>query len=129
METINQEGTKKTPALHFDAEKGLIEIDGKSIPENSMFFYNPLLSWLNEYSEIAPPQTTVNIHLEYFNTTSSKCILDFFKTLDSIHNGSSKTEVTVNWLYEEDDEEMSRVGEDYKRLVNMPFKLVEVKEK
>ncbi|MFH1321687.1 MAG: DUF1987 domain-containing protein [Bacteroidota bacterium] len=127
METINKEGTSKTPAINFDAEKGLIEIKGRSIPENSIEFYEPLLIWLDKYSERAPPQTTVNFHLEYLNTSSSKFILDVFKRLNSLHNRSSKTEVIVNWYYDEDDEDMLGAGEDYQAMVNLSFKLIELK--
>ena len=94
MEPIIIEGTPKTPSVKFDAATGILEIKGRSIPENSIEFYKPLVDWLDKYSEDPVSQTVVNIHLEYFNTSSSKCILDVFKKLELIHK--AKNDVVVN---------------------------------
>jgi hypothetical protein len=67
----------------------------------------------------------VNIQLEYFNTSSSKCILDVFKKLEAINKGGQSS-VVINWHYEEDDEDMSEAGEDYQAIINVPFKMVMV---
>ena len=124
MESLLIEGTAKTPNIRFDGNQGLIEIKGRSIPENSIEFYKPLVDWLDNYSQ-GPKQTTkVNIQLEYFNTSSSKCILDVFKKLESIHK--SNHEVVINWYYEEDDEDMLEAGEDYESIIRIPFKMIEI---
>mgnify|MGYP005851282727 CR=1 FL=1 len=125
MEPILIEGTPKTPNVKFDAAEGLIEIKGRSIPENSIEFYKPLIEWLDEYGKAPVAKTNVNIQLEYFNTSSSKCILDVFKKLESIQK-SQKSEVTINWYYEEDDEDMLEAGEDYESIIRVPFKMIEI---
>jgi hypothetical protein len=61
--------------------------------------------------------------LKYFNTSSSKCILDVFKKLENINKSGNST-VIINWHFEEDDEDMSEAGEDYKAIINVPFKMV-----
>jgi len=124
MESLSIEGTAKTPTVRFDSESGVIEIKGRSIPENSIEFYKPLVDWLDKYSKAAKPITKVNVQLEYFNTSSSKCILDVFKKLESIHK--SNNEVTINWYYEEDDEDMLEAGEDYESIIRVPFKMIEI---
>jgi hypothetical protein len=124
MESTSIEGTPKTPSVKFDAEKGIIEIKGRSIPENSIDFYKPLMDWLDEYSNDPQKHTEVNIQLEYFNTSSSKCILDIFKKLEAIHK-SQKNDVVINWYYEEDDEDMLEAGEDYESIIRVPFKMIE----
>ncbi len=124
MNPINLEGTLKTPAVQFDASTGIMEIRGKSIPENSIEFYKPLVDWLEEYAKNPNPRTQVNVQLEYFNTSSSKCILDVFKKLEAIHK--AKNEVVINWYYEEDDEDMLEAGEDYESIVRVPFKMIEI---
>ena len=126
MESIIREGTPKTPSIRFDAAKGIVEIRGRSIPENSTEFFKPLVDWLDEYSENPAKITNVNIHLEYFNTSSSKSILDLFKKLEAIHK--SNNEVIINWYYEEDDEDMLEAGEDYESIIRIPFKLIEVQD-
>jgi hypothetical protein len=124
MESLLIEGTPKTPNVTFEPEKGLLEIKGRSIPENSIEFYKPLVDWLEEYAQQPGPKTQVNVHLEYFNTSSSKCILDVFKKLETIHK--NKYEVQINWYYEEDDEDMLEAGEDYESIIRVPFKMIEI---
>jgi hypothetical protein len=125
METLNIEGTAKTPTIKFDPSKGVVELRGRSIPENSIEFYKPLIDWLEKYSQAPQNNTVVNIQLEYFNTSSSKCILDVFKKLEAI-NKAGNSSVVINWHYEEDDEDMSEAGEDYQAIINVPFKMVMV---
>ncbi len=126
MKKISIEGSSKTPRVNFDGETGVLELYGRSIPENSVAFFEPLNNWIHEYSRDAKQETVVDIKLEYFNTSSSKCILDLFKKLESI-NGKV-TNVKVNWYYEKDDEDMAEAGEDYEAIVDLPFHLIEVDE-
>lgn len=126
MENLNLEGSAKTPSVHFDATNGTLELKGRSIPENSVEFYKPLNDWIDAYGASPKGTTTVDIKLEYFNTSSSKCILDLFKQLEGL-NGKG-TEVKVNWYFEEDDEDMEEAGEDYQAIINIPFKMIEVEE-
>ncbi len=127
MDNLKLEGSPKTPTVNFDADAGLIELKGRSIPENSIEFYKPLYDWIENYGENPKAETTVNIVLEYFNTSSSKCILDFFKKLEALNNGG-KTNVSVNWHYEEDDEDMLEAGEDYQAIIDLPVKMIEIEE-
>ena len=126
METISIEGTPKTPTINFNMEKGVLEIKGRSIPENSIEFYKPLVDWLEKYAMKPQAKTDVNIQLEYFNTSSSKCILDVFKKLEAIHKGGN--DMVINWHYEVDDEDMLEAGEDYQAIINVPFKMIEIEE-
>ena len=124
METIIREGTPKTPYVRIDGENGIIEIKGRSIPENSVEFYKPLIEWLDNYGNSPLDATSVNVQLEYFNTSSSKCILDIFKKLELVFKKGSKVE--INWYYEEDDEDMFEAGEDYQSIISIPFKMIEM---
>jgi SiaC family regulatory phosphoprotein len=123
MENIILQPTPKTPSVKLDAQTGMVEIKGRSIPENSLEFYKPLIEWVEKYSADSQSETNVHIQLEYFNTSSSKCLLDFFKRLETINN-----KVIINWYYEQDDEDMLEAGEDYEAIINVPFKMIEVEE-
>jgi len=124
MEFMNIEGTPKTPTITLNPESGIIEIKGRSIPENSIEFYKPIVDWLEDYAKKPNEKTVVNIQLEYFNTSSSKCILDVFKKLENLEK--DKNDVVVNWYYEEDDEDMLEAGEDYESIIKVPFKMIEI---
>jgi|SRR5690554_2416116 len=126
MEKLTIEGTPKTPTIKFDPETGKLLIQGRSIPENSIEFYKPLVDLLEDYADSPKELTNVDIVLEYFNTSSSKCILDVFKKLEKIK--AEGNEVKVNWHYEEDDEDMLEAGEDYQAIINIPFKMIEIEE-
>ncbi len=123
MEDLKQEGSEKTPVVEFNASGELL-LKGRSIPENSIEFYKPLIEWIESYSESPNSSTVLNVQLEYFNTSSSKCILDVFKKLESV----TGSEVSVKWYYEEDDEDMLEAGEDYEAIIDLPFEMIEVEE-
>jgi hypothetical protein len=125
METITIEESAKTPYIFMAPESGLIEIKGRSIPENSIEFYKPLIEWLTEYSDQETKNTHVKIQLEYFNTSSSKCILDIFKRLEVMYRKGWSIE--ISWFYDEDDEDMYESGEDYQSILTCPISLVEIK--
>ncbi|MFT7613869.1 MAG: hypothetical protein ACI9J3_002849 [Parvicellaceae bacterium] len=127
MDALKHEGSPKTPFVNFDPVEGLLELKGRSIPENSIEFYKPLFDWIDDYGNDPQAATKVNIVLEYFNTSSSKCILDFFKKLETLNNGG-RTSVSINWHYEEDDEDMLEAGEDYQAIIDLPVKMIEVEE-
>lgn len=125
MDNITLEGSPKTPTVDFN-ESGRLELRGRSIPENSIEFYKPLLDWIEAYGQSPQAETNVVIQLEYFNTSSSKCILDVFKKLEAIANNGHN--IVIHWHYEEDDEDMLEAGEDYQAIINVPFKMIEMEE-
>ena len=124
MEKLILEASAKTPEVVFDPTSGTLLLKGRSIPENSIEFYKPLNDWIDGYAANPGAQTVIEMKLEYFNTSSSKCILDLFKKLEKL-NG---TDVSVNWYFEEDDEDMEEAGEDYQAIIKLPFKMIEVEE-
>ncbi|HKR06913.1 MAG TPA: DUF1987 domain-containing protein [Bacteroidia bacterium] len=122
MEKLIIEQGVKTPHISFSHDNGVLELKGKSIPENSIEFYRPVYAWLDEYALHPKNKTNIIIQLEYFNTSSSKCLLDIFRKLEPLQK-DAKSEVTVTWLYEEDDEDMMEAGEDYQTIVKLPFEI------
>jgi len=127
MDSLEIEGGAKTPTVKLDAESGTIALSGRCIPENSVDFYKPIYEWLDEYHKVPQENTTVEIRLEYFNTSSYKCLLDVFKKAEKLQKGNLSS-VKVNWFYETDDEDMLEAGEDYDIIISIPFNMVEVDE-
>ncbi len=113
--------TLETPSIEFNVAKKHLLIEGRSIPENSVKFYGPILSDLESYKDTSASLFEVDLKFEYFNTSSSKCILDILRILEKINNGES--EVVINWFYDEDDEEILETGQDYSQFVKIPFNL------
>lgn len=126
MDVLKIAGTKQTPEIIFDNNTGKLEINGRSIPENTFEFFNPVLTWLDEYASSPKDETVIHVNLEYFNTSSSKYILEIFKRLKKVTNDGH--DVLVKWYYEEDDEEMMETGEDYEDVSGLNFEIIEVAE-
>jgi hypothetical protein len=124
MEKLHLVASAKTPDVLFVSDSGVLLLKGRSIPENSIEFYKPLNDWIDSYASEPSSTTCIDMKLEYFNTSSSKCILDLFKKLEKLDG----TDVSVNWYFEEDDEDMEEAGEDYQAIIKLPFKMIEVEE-
>jgi len=127
MENLKIEGTKQSPYVDFNADTGKLELSGRSIPENSFEFYNPLLEWLVEYANTPKEETVLKVYLEYFNTSSSKYILEVLKKLKDVTKTDGAV-VKVDWCYDEDDEEMMETGEDYEDVTGLEFDYHEIEE-
>lgn len=123
MENIVLTPTPKTPSVKFTAQEGHLEIKGRSIPENSLDFYKPLIDWVDQLRAARPAEINLHVQLEYFNTSSSKCLLDLFKKLENYPG-----QAMIHWYYEQDDEDMLEAGEDYEAIISVPFKMIEVEE-
>lgn len=126
MESLIVEGTKKTPALEFNAETGIFKISGRSIPENTHDVYGPIVHWLAEYAENPKEATLLEFRLEYINTSSSKFVFEVIKKMEKLSIAGNN--VQVNWYHEEDDEDMMETGEDFADICNLPINIIEVEE-
>ena len=71
MDELIIEGTMKIPRICFNPESGTLEIQGRSIPEDAIEYYTPIIEWLNLYSENPKQSTELHLKFEYFNTSSS----------------------------------------------------------
>ncbi|OFX36515.1 MAG: hypothetical protein A2X08_11655 [Bacteroidetes bacterium GWA2_32_17] len=116
----------KTPQINFDAQSGIFELKGRSLPENSVQYYLPMFIWLEHYTLNPAPQTILNIQLDYFNSSSSKSIANLFMRLVQISK-SGKSKVVINWLYNEQDDDMLEAGEDFKSIIEIQFNIVSIK--
>ena len=121
MKNIYQEGTGKLPEITFDYEKGLIEIKGRSIPEDSDALYKPLIEWLAEYVSKPQKKTTVNINLEYFNSSSAKYLTRLLNKLTYL---DTNYELETNWYYV--DEEALEEGEDFADILDLKMNFYSV---
>lgn len=116
---IHLQGTAKTPEVICTLAPFVLSLAGRSIPENSIEFYRPMMEWVDEHGASNEGQLEIKIRLEYFNTSSSKCLMDLLKRVEKV---VSRAE--VHWYYEEEDEDMLEAGEDYNAIIDLPFRLI-----
>jgi len=122
MEVIKIVGTDDTPSVTFDVANEIFEVSGRSLPEDVAAFYEPILDWLDRYSEEASGKTEFDFKLVYFNTASSKMLLDILLKLEEMYE--SGKDVLVRWHFPEDDEDMEEAGEEYADIVEVPFEQI-----
>ncbi len=115
MDILFIEGTDDTPEVRLDKKNGIFEISGRSLPEDSVDFFGPVMDWLKVYRHEPNPSTNFVIKLDYMNTASSKLIQDILLALQNIPGAR------VMWYFQEDDEDMENTGQEYSEFVKIPF--------
>jgi len=122
MELLEIEATDESPQIRFDPNKGLLEINGKSLPEHIQEFYKPLEESVVKYVKNPLPVTNIMFNLLYLNSSSTKKILEIVTHFEEV----AKKGLIVNflWFYREDDEDMLEEGEGFAKLTDLPLQLV-----
>jgi len=110
MENLVIEGTDTLPAVEFNTN-GLLKISGRALPENAYTFFNPLITWVKEFSI---DHLKLEINLEYFNTAVSKQLYDFLKAVEANQHFKK---INLKWFYEDGDDEILESGEIYEELL------------
>ena len=113
--------TEKTPSVALSTN-GVLKIEGRSIPEDAASFFKPMLEWTKEFTAI---EIRFDIKLEYFNTSSSKFILEILRILE---NNTENKNIVVNWFYEEGDLDVLESGQYFESIIGIPFKYIEYEE-
>jgi hypothetical protein len=115
MDSLIIEEGDDTPKVVLDKNKAIFEISGRSLPEDTVHFFKPVLEWLKIYKNDPNPSTDFVFKLDYTNTASSKLLLDILQSLQSIKN------VKVIWYFHDDDEDMEEAGHEFAEQVDIPF--------
>ena len=122
MEALDIRATNDTPKVLIDPENDIFEISGRSLPEDVVSFYQPVLDWLEDYKDSPKEFTEFVFKYIYFNTATSKLVQDILIKLEEIHEGGHQ--IQVIWFYEEDDEDMLDLGEEFSENVDIPFEII-----
>lgn len=116
-------GTEDTPEINFNSTANEFLISGRSLPEDVTSFYKPVFEWLESFLSTTSQKAVFKFKLEYFNTASSKIILDILMKLEEVKEERG-SDITVEWFYDESDDDMLEAGEEYKDLVELPFHII-----
>ena len=122
MKELIIDETADTPKVQLDRDKNFFEISGLSLPEDAIEFYKPVLEWLEEYAKNPNRETIFDLKLEYFNTASSKQIIQLLLFFEKLN---AKSKVKIRWHYKDIDEDMHDLGEEYAEIIKVDFELVE----
>lgn len=116
------EGSKTKANINFNAVTGILEIGGESYPENALEFFKPVYNWLENFFNEFKDEITFNFKMIYFNTSSSKAILDILDLIESHHKNNGK--IIVNWFYEADDEDIQESGEEFAEGLSVTYNVI-----
>lgn len=126
MQAFVREARSTTPFIHINYDTGHFEMKGVSHPENVFTFYNPVYEAIRVLAKAPLQEIMADFSMEYFNTSSARCIFMILKELKAISRTGKN--VKVNWHYEENDDDMLETGEDFQELIEMPFNFIEVED-
>ena len=126
MDNWKLEATKFTPQVNFDVANNTLELKGESYPENLPEFAEPLFSQLEEYlAQLKTQVFMVNLDLLYFNSSSSKMLLNLFGRLEEEVAEKGKN-IIVNWVYDADNDVAQEYGEEFQEDLNkLTFNLIQ----
>jgi hypothetical protein len=121
MDPIYIEGTNRTPFVSLDPT-GKFTIRGRSIHENPSKFFDPIVEWIKLYLTIRQDKVIFDIELEYFNSGSTRYILEILRLL---RESSEENTLIVNWYFEDGDDDLLERGQYYESILNLRFNFIE----
>ncbi len=122
MVDLNIEKTKYSLEIKTLQNKGIIQMSGASYPENAIEFFKPIIDWINEYIQKIGKKLSLELRINYQNTSSSKMILDIIDILEEYYKQNG--DVKVIWFYDEEDEDVYETGEELKEDFELPFDII-----
>ena len=112
MSTITIEATERSPAITFDYQTNVFLVKGESYPEDVTAFYGPLIDKLEPHlRSLESSSVSFIFDLIYFNSSTAKVLMGLFDMLDEV--AGKGNDVTVAWHYEEGDQNMQELGEEF----------------
>ena len=121
MTELQLQATNTTPRVSLPGD-GEGWMEGNCYPENAFAFFEPILAWLRNFRKDGGTKLTLNVKLDYFNTSSSKCLLDMFQILQEAN--AEGAQLRVRWMYCQDDPDMRENGEEFAQgLTKLPFEI------
>lgn len=119
MSNLTLEATQSTPKVVFDLTSKHFELSGRSMPENSLKFYNPVLQWLKDNLVKVEGEIELDVNLEYYNTGTYVRLMEIFNYLAELKEEGR--EVRIVWYYDDDDPDQLEDGKAFEEVVEVPF--------
>jgi len=117
------EGTKDTPDIFIDEQALLVKIQGSSFSERAVSLYYMVMDWLKG-REVAPTQVlVVHFDFNYINSSTKKMVFAMLNLINIMTQEGKR--VKIKWEYEDYDEDMFALGEDFAGMVSTPFEFIE----
>lgn len=106
----------------MDGQNALFKIAGNSYPENTFSFYNNVLKWIENYKNGKPGRLECEFYFKYLSSSSHKMVNNIFSKLCVLHKDGKN--ISVDWYYDEGDDDIMEIGNDYRQSLNIPLQLI-----
>ena len=123
QELFIEEG-KNTPKIIGHIKDCTLSIEGNSYPENVLQFYNPILEWLEKASI---KSDSIKLECQFYYISSSS-VIAFLKLMQKIESLFNNENIKFIWKYEEGDDDIRKIGQDYTTILKTPIDIVEIEE-
>jgi hypothetical protein len=120
MKDLIIEESRLRPNVYFSATKGLLNIEGRCLLEYAEEVFDVMNKWLEDYTKNPGKQTSINIALEYFNSSSAKALVRFLALSKKLE---TRSELSINFYY--DDENILEYGKDFSEIVDIEFNFIQ----
>ena len=122
MDNLIIESTKSTPKVIGDTQIGNLTLSGNLFPENSIIFFKPIYNWITDLSKQC---NSFEVEFE-LNYISSSSVIQILKTMQLVEELNPDSEIKFIWKYEEDDEDIQKLGEEFNKLTKSPMDLISI---
>ena len=124
MEPFILNATNSTPQIRLDGQQGILQFRGRSTPEHPAEYYAKVNEWVDNYLREPVDTTTVELYFEYFNTSSSKCLLELLRKLTGLSQFGKN--IRFVWFYEVGDDDMQEAGKDFQEILKISFDITPI---
>lgn len=129
MENLYIESTEFSPKINFDVNNRKFELIGISRPEDVIAFYESVIYKVENYikkileeGDLSNFNFNLKFDLTYMNSASSKYILQLLDHFKKLFDKDAK--ITVDWYYDDIDDQIFEDGEDLSDVIKIPFNLI-----
>lgn len=111
MQDLYIPGERDKPEIDFKYSRHHLALRGESFPENALAFYGPVVASLTAYLAATEGETIeVDMALRYFNSSSTKILLNLFRMLDQATARGNR--VVLRWHHDPEDDMILEFGND-----------------
>jgi hypothetical protein len=112
MSELTIAATDRTPEIQLSLNNGTFSMKGESFPEDVSAFYGQVIIAVDQLASQLSKPLTVDIAMVYINSSSIKAMFRIFEGLEAVRKSGQS--VGITWHYQEDDDIMQELGDDFK---------------
>lgn len=117
-----------SPRIHADAEFGVVQIIGNSFTSLHIETYQPFFAWLEKFLSVPGKNIRAEFWMEYFNSSSSKSLLEILDVL-SVYQNNYKGSINTFWYYQKHDTDMLDDGKEMEEDSGIKIRFISLDQK